>query len=54
MISQEFHALFWDINLDEFNPADYPKYTIGRILELGDEEAVAWMRQTFSEEEIPK
>ena len=28
--------------------AAYPEYTIGRILENGDERAVAWLRDTFS------
>jgi len=38
-------------NLD-FNPSAYPEYTIARLLEYGDEKAIAWLRQTFSEAEI--
>jgi hypothetical protein len=44
--------LFWDTNLDAFNPAAYPAYTIARILEYGDQKAVAWLKETFSEAQI--
>jgi Family of unknown function (DUF6922) len=52
MIPQYLNPLFWDVNLDNFSPAAYPEYTIARVLEYGDEQAVAWMKATFSETEI--
>ena len=52
MISGDLQALFWDINLEDFIPEAYPDYTILRVLEFGDEGAVTWLRQTFSEAEI--
>ena len=52
MIPSNLQALFWDTNLDTFSPGAYPDYTILRVLELGDEAAVAWLRQTFPESEI--
>jgi len=52
MIPSNLQTLFWDTNLATFDPAAYPDYTIFRILEHGDEPAVAWLRQTFSEAEI--
>lgn len=52
MIPQYLYSLFWDVNLDNFNPTAYPEYTIARILEYGDERAVVWMKETFSEAEI--
>ena len=52
MIPQHLHSLFWDVNLDNFNPTAYPDYTIARVLEFGDDRAVAWMKETFSEAEI--
>lgn len=52
MIPDYLHALFWDVNLDSFNPVSHPEYTIARVLELGDEEAVRWMEETFSREQI--
>ena len=52
MIPSELHSLFWDVDLDSFCPQAYPDYTVFRVLELGDEAAVEWLRQEFSEAEI--
>ena len=52
MIPSNLQTLFWDTNLDTFQPEAYPDYTIFRILEYGDEQAVTWMRQTFPESEV--
>jgi Family of unknown function (DUF6922) len=52
MIPRHLHPLFWDTNLDNFNPEAHPDYTIFRVLEYGDESAVAWLRDTFSDSEI--
>jgi hypothetical protein len=52
MIPSDLRTLFWDINLETFRPEEYPDYTIFRVLEYGDESAVAWLRKTFSESEI--
>ncbi|MBI2817561.1 MAG: hypothetical protein HYX72_11535 [Acidobacteria bacterium] len=52
MIPKYLYPLFWDTNRDEFEPAAYPVYTVGRVLEYGDSSAVAWLRQNFSEAQI--
>ena len=52
MIPNQLRTLFWDIDIASFNPSDYPDYTIFRVLEFGDDDAIAWLRETFSEEEI--
>ena len=52
MIPDEIKTLFWDVAVDTFVPEAYPDYTIFRVLEHGDTEAVHWMRRTFSEAEI--
>ena len=52
MIPQYLHTLFWDTNLDNFDPLAFPTYTIGRILELGNQDAIAWLKDTFSETQI--
>ena len=54
MIPQHLHPLFWDVNLANFNPAAYPDYTIARVLEIGDEKAVKWMKENFSEADIKR
>src|SRR5713226_2684702 len=52
MIPQHFRSLFWDTNLENFDPTAYPVYTIERVLEHGDEEAVRWLLQIFTKEKI--
>lgn len=52
MIPKHLHSLFWDTNVDRFDPRAHPRYAIERVLEYGDEAAVAWMRETFSREQI--
>lgn len=54
MIPSNVQTLFWDTNLDTFNPTTHPDYAIFRVLEFGDEDAVAWMKSTFSEVEIKR
>ena len=52
MIPQDLQMLFWDVNIENFDPLAYPQYTIFRILELGDRPAIAWLRSTFSQDQI--
>ncbi|SPE19100.1 conserved hypothetical protein [Candidatus Sulfotelmatomonas gaucii] len=52
MIPSNLRSLFWDTNLETFIPEACPDYTIFRVLELGDEAAVKWLRHTFAEAEI--
>lgn len=52
MVPSNLHALFWDVDLAAFEPEAHPDYTIFRVLELGDEPAVRWLRQAFPESEI--
>jgi len=52
MIPSYLQTLFWDANLDTFAPEGYPDYTIFRVLEHGDDRAMAWLRERFSEAEI--
>jgi hypothetical protein len=54
MIPQYLRPLFWDTNIEDLEPDSYPDYIIGRVLEYGDETAVAWLKQTFREEEIKR
>jgi len=52
MLPPVLRPLFWDTNLEHFNPVSHPAYTIARVLEFGDEKAIAWLRDTFSETQI--
>ncbi len=54
MIPKHLAPLFWDIRLASFEPARYPDYIIGRVLELGDPEAYAWLQRQFPSPEIAR
>ncbi len=51
-IPMNLQNLFWDIKIETFDPHEYPEYTISRVLEFGDKDAVAWIKEVFYESEI--
>jgi hypothetical protein len=52
VIENHLRLFFWDVNLETFDPHAYPEYTIFRLLEFGDEKAIAWLRAEFSQDQI--
>ena len=54
MIPKELRRFFWEVEAGSLDPREYGEYVIGRILELGTEAAVSWMKTTFTEDEIKK
>jgi hypothetical protein len=52
MIPQNLWPIFWDVNVEQFDPRAWPEYTIFRVLEYGDDLAARWMRGVFAEAEI--
>jgi hypothetical protein len=52
MIATNLHPFFWDIDIGDFDPRSYPRYTILRLLEYGTIEAFHWLKEQFPEEMI--
>jgi len=52
MIPQHLGSIFWDVNPTGFDPAFHPQFCISRVLEFGDQTAVAWLWNSFSREAI--
>jgi hypothetical protein len=52
VIDNNLRLFFWDVNFEAFDPHEYPGYTISRLLEVGDEKAIAWLRKEFSGTQI--
>jgi hypothetical protein len=52
MIANHLSPFFWDIDIDNFDPRSYPRYTIVRLLEYGNLEAILWLKEQFPEEMI--
>jgi hypothetical protein len=51
-VPKEFAALFWDTDLTGFDSQRYPDYTIFRVLEHGNSDAVKWLESAFPRDEI--
>ena len=43
---------FWDVDFGNLKKQEYPQFIIERILEYGNEKAIKWMRDNFTESEI--
>lgn len=51
-LPSEFKQYFWDIDFAKLNPAKHPKYVLERLLDYGDEKALAWMDKNFPVQQI--
>lgn len=51
-MNQILNQVFWDVNMNSFNPMDYPRFTVERILEYGDIEQVRWLEENFEKHKI--
>ncbi len=52
LIDKRVQKYFWDIDPNTLDFKRHKRYIIERILEMGDETAVRWLRSTFSDEDI--
>lgn len=52
MIKNGLKKYFWDVDLRSINIKKHKSFILERILEMGDSEAVRWMRKNFSEQDI--
>lgn len=52
MNAHYLRRFFWDVDFENFDPQEYPRYTIFRLLEFGDERAITWLRSEFTKAQI--
>lgn len=45
---------FWDIDPKKAQPKKHPKYYMKRILELGDEKAIVWLKYVYGTKKIKR
>lgn len=43
---------FWDVDFKNYNLEEYKGEVIFRILEMGDERAITWLKRNFPKEQI--
>jgi len=51
-LPKSLHRYFWDIEAKKLNPQKRPQYVIQRLLEMGDQKAIRWLRKNFSKTQI--
>lgn len=51
-IHSSLRKYFWDINPKKARPKSHPEYYIKRVLELGDQQALSWLKRTFGKKKI--
>ena len=51
-IAIHIRKYFWEIDPQKATPKSHPEYYIRRILELGDEKAVAWLKTVYGKKKI--
>ncbi len=51
-VPEEFFHLFWDVDLSKLDLDRHESFIIERVLNMGDQQALAWLRRNFSEESI--
>lgn len=52
MLPAHIRKFFWDINPQKAQPKQHPEYYIKRILELGDEKSVSWLKNVFGTKRV--
>ena len=52
MLPEFLRKYFWDVDFDKLIMRRHRSYVLRRILDHGDQEAVAWMRRNFDGSEI--
>jgi hypothetical protein len=52
MIPRALKTFFWDVSIETVDPSRNKGYVISRILELGDETAVTWLTNEYSEDDL--
>lgn len=51
-LPQFLEKYFWDVEFKELDMERSARFILKRILEYGDEKAIAWMRKNFSEKDV--
>ena len=53
-IPSDFSPFFWDVHLDQLDPASHQRFIIERLLNEGNHQTLHWLFATYSMDEIRK
>jgi hypothetical protein len=51
-VPEDLRNLFWDVDMTSLDLQKHKAFVIERVLNMGDQHAVVWLRSVVSEEEI--
>ena len=51
-IGENIKPFFWDINIDTLDKEKHKQYIISRMFNFGDDEAIRWVKEEYTDEEI--
>jgi len=52
MVPQSLKRFFWDTPIQAIDVQRNKRYVISRVLELGDEAAVAWLERVYTQSDL--
>ena len=52
MIPEAFHSLFWDVDPRAIRLPDHADYVVERVMSRGTWDAMRWLRETFTRDEL--
>jgi len=52
MLPKYLHKYFWDTDAGKIDIKKYKFYVIERLLEMGDDEAIRWLKKNFRKNEF--
>lgn len=53
-IPKSLHRFFWDVDVKKLDPRNKPYFVINRLLDKGNVEAVKWVRENYTNNQIKK
>ena len=51
-ISDNIKPFFWDIDINSLDKEKHKQYIISRMFNFGDDEAIKWVKEEYTDEEI--
>ncbi len=51
-LPQFLKRYFWDVEFKDLKKKEYPRFIIERVLEYGDEKAIKWMKDNYTEKKV--
>lgn len=51
-VPARFKPYFWDVDFDSLSLSENPDFVLKRLLDLGDIDALKWIKENFSDEAI--